>query len=318
MKIVVTGGFGFIGTNLVLTLLNREHRVVVIDNFSSPQSIANVEYVKSKYPAIEYYDADVLDDRIADIFEDTDVFVHLAAQKSVDQSIVDPVGSMNMNIGSVVKLLNIAKTYKVKRFVFASSAAIYGNLSDFPLDESVGVDPRSPYALEKVVGEEYMKLFHNLYGLDTVSLRLFNVYGPFQYSQKPHCGAVTLVMKQFEEKGCSVLLGDGIQTRDMIYVQDVVDAFVLAVESKTNFGGKAYNICTGQETQIKEMHKTIAKLMNISEPNFDSIKFEEGNVKESLGSPMKAKELGFEPKVSLEMGLQLTLDWYRENSSMYQ
>jgi len=207
-----------------------------------------------------------------------------------------------------------------KKFIFASTAAVYGYNDHFPLKEHEKPDPRSPYALEKIVGEQYLQLFYNLYGLQSVSLRFFNVYGPRQYSKDPHCGGVTIVMKELLKDKQSTILGDGLQSRDMIYVGDVVDSVISAITTKKKLTGGIYNICTGSRVTVQDVHEQIAQTMGLKDQcSYRSVPFAEGNVVHSVGDPEKAKhDLEFTARTSLKDGIEKTWAWYQQNLDFYQ
>lgn len=215
-----------------------------------------------------------------------------------------------MNILGTVKLLEAAVKNKVKRVIYPSSTVVYGNCEDLPLKETTPLQPSSPYGLEKVTSENYMKLFSKLYDIDTVSLRYFNVYGPGQSDAAPHVGGVTCVIRQIRETGKSQLFGDGRQTRDMIFIDDVINANILAMEREEKFYGAAYNICTGKSVVIAEMHERISELMGVKSTR-EYLPFPKGTVIHSVGDNALARiELGFEPKISLEEGVKMTIEWW--------
>jgi len=245
---------------------------------------------------------------------------HLAAQKSIDQSIRDPVGSCQQNVLGVVNLLDAAVKNKVTRVFLASSASIYGFNSNFPLSEKETPQPQSPYALEKVVGENYLELFYSLYGLDSASFRFFNVYGPRQYSSSTHCGGVTIVMNEILKEKKINMLGDGTQTRDLIYVGDVVKAMICGMKSEVPLRGKSYNICRGTRESILTLQDEILNVMKQDRSNIsvNSLYFAEGNVVHSQGDPSLAKQVfGFEASTSLKEGLLQTWEWFQQNPNFY-
>jgi len=248
-----------------------------------------------------------------------DYIVHLAAQKSVDMSIKFPLVSAKQNIFSIVCLLEGARINKVKRVIFVSSAAVYGYNQNFPLSETESVDPRSPYALEKIIGEQYLRLYYQLYGVDSVALRLFNVYGPRQYSSSTHCGGVTIVMNELRNSKVASILGDGEQTRDMVYVGDVVTAILKSISCKTPLKGQVMNVCTGTKVTIKGMIQIMAETMGLGNDfQFNELVFTEGNVVHSQGDPTLAKqEIGFEAQVSLQQGIIETWNWFQHNLNYY-
>jgi len=314
-NVLITGGAGFIGTNLVQSLVSEGHHVTVFDNFS------HCKIIPKERENVKIFNGDMLDEEaLKKATENQDYIVHLAAQKSVDQSIREPVISTKQNVLGLVTLLHSAVKNKVKRVFFASTAAVYGYNDHFPLKESETLDPQSPYSLEKIVGEQYLSLFYKLYGLDGASMRFFNVYGPMQYSSAPHCGGVTIVMNEFLKVKQSNMLGDGTQTRDMIYVGDVVDAIMRAMKAKGPLKGDVYNVCTGTRITIAHLQRETAKAMGIpsEEISFKHLPFADGNVVHSQGDPTKAKEVfGFEAKTSLQEGLKLTWEWFKQNPNFY-
>jgi len=318
--VLVTGGAGFIGSNLVETLLAKGYNVTVYDNFS-----AKLGQLKAVQEKIRIINADMLDeDALTKATLGQDYVVHLAALKSVDESLANPVASAKGNILGFVNLLNgvLKDKEKIsqKKVIFASTAAVYGYNSNFPLKETEKPEPQSPYALEKVVGEQYLELFYNLFGLQSASMRFFNVYGPRQFSKSPHCGGVTIVMNEFlKNNKKSTLLGDGSQTRDMIYVGDVVDAIMAAIMTKNKLTGGIYNICTGKRVTVKEVHEEIAQVMGIKDQvSFHQVPFADGNVVHSVGDPQKAtRDFGFVSKTSLKEGIENTWAWYQQNLQFY-
>ncbi|OGS27172.1 MAG: hypothetical protein A2297_08895 [Elusimicrobia bacterium RIFOXYB2_FULL_48_7] len=309
-KALVTGGAGFIGSHLTEKLVGLGHEVTVVDNLSHFE-LDNLTSVKSKVNLlkINLEDAEALDKAI----EGQDYIFHLAANTSVNNSLLKPSWSAGQNTINTVRILEFAAKHKVKRVMFSSSAAIYGYCKELPLKESASITPVSPYALEKLTCENYMKLFAQIYKLDTVSLRYFNVYGPRQNADAPHPGGVTIVVRQLIQDGKSQLMGDGMQTRDMIYVDDVVSANILAMQKKTPCGGAVFNVSTNTTVTVAGMHDKISKIMNMPAAR-EHIEFPEGNVVHSQGdNTLIKKELGFKPEVSLDEGLKKTIDWCREN-----
>jgi len=209
---------------------------------------------------------------------------------------------------------------KAKRVFLASSAAVYGFNSSFPLSEKEKPEPQSPYALEKVIGENYLALFYNLYGLDSAALRFFNVYGPRQYSSSTHCGGVTIVMNEIKNKNCINMLGDGTQTRDLIYVGDIIEAMLCGITAVGPLKGATYNICRGTRESILELQQEILSVMgrDKSEITLNSLHFASGNVVHSQGDPSLAKQVfGFEAKTNLKDGIAKTWEWMQQNPNFY-
>jgi len=312
-RVLVTGGAGFIGSHLVEKLVNRGHQVTVIDELSTG-NLQNIAAVKSQITLCE---GDILNLSVLEkAIGESEYIFHLAANSSVNRSIEDPFWSAQRNIMATLALLKVAAKNKVRRVIFSSSAAVYGYNNKLPLKESYPPTPASPYALEKVTGENYLKLFSQLYDIDTVSLRYFNVFGPRQNADQPHPGGVTIVINQIKQNGQSQLLGDGKQTRDMIYVENVVNANLLAMEKETPLKGAVYNVCTGKAILVSELHDKISKMMGVASER-EYLPLPEGNIINSCGDPTLAKsELGFEIEIDLEEGLKKTIEWSNALASL--
>jgi len=316
-SVLVTGGAGFIGSLLVERLVREGHSVTVLDNFSHCRE-GQLDAVKDKVSLVKLDLSEEAD--VIQLCKGKDYIFHLAAQKSVDKSIESPTFSARENVLGLVNILQGAKVFKVKRVIAASTAAVYGYNDSFPLKETEVPDPQSPYALEKVVGEQYMALFYKLYGVDSASLRFFNVYGPRQYSSAPHCGGVTIVMDELEKNRVSSVLGDGTQTRDMIFVGDVVESMVQAMNAVGPLKGDVYNISTGTRISVLELNAAIAAAMGLKAGDYSHkhLHFAEGNVVHSQGDPTKASQVfGWEAKTSLEEGLRQTWEWKKEHPNFY-
>jgi len=308
-KVLVTGGMGFIGSHLTEKLVSAGHQVTVIDNLSH----GTIKNIKSVIKDINFIDGDILNQELLEeAVKEKEYIFHLAANTSINISLKKPYWSAMRNIMATIGLLETAVKHKVKRFIFSSSAAIYGYCDDLPIKETAALIPASPYGLEKVTGEKYVKLFAKLYDIDTVSLRYFNVFGPRQNADLPHPGGVTIVINQIRKDRSSQLLGDGKQTRDMIYVDNVVNANLLAMRKDSEIKGAAYNISTGSSVLVSDMHNKISELMNIkSTPEY--LPLPEGNIIDSLGDNSLAKqELGFEIGVDLVKGLKRTIEWSKK------
>jgi len=211
-------------------------------------------------------------------------------------------------------LLEAAVKHNIKRVIFSSSAATYGDVKTLPVKEEMPLSPMSAYGLEKVTGENYMRLFAQLHDIDTVSLRYFDVFGPRQNADVPHCGGVTIAINQINKTGSSQMLGDGIQTRDMIYVGNIVNANILAMEKQSDAKGAAYNICTGKSVSIAELHDRISSFMGVDSSR-EYLPFGKGNILHSKGDPTLAKaELGFEAEIDLDEGLKRTIEWSNDKN----
>jgi len=311
-KVLVTGGAGFIGSHLTEKLVELGHEVTVIDNVSHG-NLKNIESVAEK---IILTKGDMLDSEVlGKAVQGKEYVFHMAANTNIDKSVSMPSWSAEQNIVTTVKLLEAAVKYNIKRVVFSSSAATYGDVKTLPVKEEMSLSPMSAYGLEKVTGENYMRLFAQLHDIDTVSLRYFDVFGPRQNADVPHCGGVTIAINQINKTGSSQMLGDGIQTRDMIYVGNIVNANILAMEKQSDAKGAAYNICTGKSVSIAELHDRISSFMGV-ESSREYIPFGKGNILHSKGDPTLAKaELGFEAEVDLDEGLKKTIEWSNDKNN---
>ena len=305
-KVLVTGGAGFIGSHLTEKLVRGGHDVTVIDNLLH----GTTENVESVIKDIELVNGDILNQEVREkAVKGKEYIFHLAANTSVNMSIEEPSRSAMQNIMATVGLLESAVKHNAARVIFSSTAAVYGYCDKLPIEENAPLIPASPYGLEKVVGEKYMQLFAKLYDIDTVSLRYFNVFGPRQNADLPHPGGVTIVINQIRENRCSQLFGDGTQTRDMIYVENVVNANILAMEKDSACEGTAYNISTVKSVTISDLHEKISDLMNVKSTR-EHLPLPEGNIIRSLGDNSLAKrELRFEVEVDMEEGLRKTIEW---------
>jgi UDP-glucose 4-epimerase len=298
MKILVTGGAGFIGSNLVDKLINEGHKVFVIDNLSTGKK----ENLNKK--AI-FYKADICDlNKILPLFKRIDYVFHLAANPRVVFSVENPIESHKVNVNGTLNVLYASYKNKVKRLIFASSAAVYGDIKKLPLKENMTPKPISPYGLHKLIGEYYCKLFSDLYNLETVCLRYFNVYGPRMDPNGPYALVIGKFLKLRKENKPLTIYGDGKQTRDFVYVDDVVKANILAMKSKKVGSGEVINICSGKNYSINY----IAKLIGGKKIYLPARK---GEIKHVLGDNSLAKKLlGWKPEISLEEGIKKCKEYF--------
>ena len=299
-KILVTGGAGFIGSHLALELLKRKHKVVIFDNLSSGK-IANLREI-SKKTGFEFIEGDIRDEnKLESAFMGVDAVIHLAALIDISASITDPALTNEVNVTGTLNVLREAAKSKVRRFVFASSTAVYGDSKTLPINEKVIVDPISPYAASKLAGEAYCRAFMGSYGLSTVVLRFFNVYGP-RSENSPYCGVITKFLKQANKGEAINIYGDGKQTRDFIHVKDIVEALILSLEAQ-EVDGETFNICTGIPTSINDLASSVQVATQKDLPITYS-PARQGEIRFSYGNPIKAAEkLHFTAKVSLLEGL---------------
>ncbi|MEO5822899.1 MAG: SDR family oxidoreductase [Vicinamibacteraceae bacterium] len=301
---VVTGGAGFIGSHLTETLLARGERVRVVDNLITGHK-RNVQ------PGAEFVQGDVADlDFAKSAIAGADYVLHQAAIPSVPKSVQDPVSSNRANIDGTLNVLVAARDAKVKRLIFAASSSAYGNAAALPKREDMGTDPLSPYALQKVVGEQYLQLFTTLYGLETVAIRYFNVFGPRQDPGSPYSGVISLFITKLISGDAPKIYGDGGQTRDFTYVANVVDG-VLRACTADGASGQVINVATGGRISLNELFTTLRTIIGgTMEPEY--LPERAGDVRDSQADIGKAKRiLGYSPVVTFEEGLRRTVDWYR-------
>ncbi len=301
MTLLVTGGAGFIGSHLVKKLVESGESVIVVDNLSTGKK----EYVDSRAKLVV---CDIRDKELEGVFRENEIelVAHLASQTDVSASIEDPVSDGDVNVLGTLNLLELCRKYDVKKIVFTSSAAVYGEPRYLPVDEKHELAPISPYGCSKLAVETYLAYYHRLYGIDFVVLRLANVYGPRQSK-----GVVKEFIERLLKGESPVIYGDGKQTRDFIYVDDVVNAIVLAMERKTR--RKQMNIATCKGTSVLDLLQTLQRMLaSRVEPIFMPARKE---IRRCYFSYELAKnELGWEPTVELREGLRKTILWHCERA----
>ena len=305
-KVLVTGGAGFIGSHLVKGLLENGYGVAVIDNLSSGQ-LRNLDHRAT------FYHAAINDPKIGQIIERErpEIIFHLAAQSSVRKSIDDPMGDADANVLGTIRLLSVAAAQGVHKIVFSSTGgAIYGDPNTIPCDEDTPVNPLTPYALSKYVSELYLELFYELYRLQYTILRYANVYGPGQ-DPNGEAGVIAIFAGMMLRGRSPNIYGDGLQERDFVYVSDVVEANLAAAHRGD---GRIYNIGTGEPVTVNRIYSLLQEFTEFhQEPVY--LPRRGGDVlKIALDSGRAAQELGWEPKVSLEEGLRLSVEHVREAS----
>ena len=303
---LVTGGAGFIGSHLSEVILTRGHRVRVVDDFSTG-------FKRNLREGVEFIQGDLAEPGVArQAVAGMDYVLHQAAIPSVPRSVDRPVESHRANVDATLQVLIAARDAGVKRVVFAGSSSVYGDQPVLPKNEEMPTNPLSPYALQKLVAEQYGQMFTRLYGLETVTTRYFNVFGPRQDPGSPYSGVISLFIKALAEGSRPTIYGDGEQTRDFTFVADVVDAVLRAAETP-GVGGQVFNVATGSRISLNRL---LAALKTIFESNVEPI-FENartGDVRDSQADIGKAERLlGYRPMVSLEEGLRQTVDWYRQS-----
>jgi UDP-glucose 4-epimerase len=300
MKYIVTGGAGFIGSHLCEELVKEGHEVVIIDHLSTGRK-ENIEHLLKNDSHATFYQETITDlEFLMKTFQGADGVFHQAAMVSVPASVMHPISNHDINITGTLNVLIAARDTGVKKVVAASSAAIYGNLPGLPKREDDPVDPLSPYALAKLTGEYYGKLFTDLYGLATASLRYFNVYGPRQDPHSDYAAVIPKFIERLSNGDPPLIFGDGEQTRDFVYVKDAVQANIKAMESDAT---GVFNVASGKETSVNELASILSKLFGFAgKPEYAPER--PGDVKRSVADISKAKEaFGFEPAYTLEKGL---------------
>lgn len=304
-KILITGGAGFIGSNLAHALVDN-NEITIVDDLSmgKKENIADID--------VKFYEHDVCDHEFMHqlLSENKfDYIYYLAAVSSVADSVVRPLETHRVNQESVLDTLEYLRVNKlpIKRFLFTSSAAIYGNLPDFPKSEDSHVQPLTPYAVDKYASERFTIDYGNLYGLPTVAVRFFNVYGPRQNPDSPYSGVLSIITKCMKNNQPFMLYGDGSQTRDFVYVGDVVDALIkISTETKES---TVYNIADGGETPLIDVIHTYEDISGVK-LNISYKENRSGDISKSKADISKLRKIGFEPSWSLHEGLKKYWDYY--------
>ena len=303
---LVTGGAGFIGSHLSEELVRRGHRVRVADSLITGKR-GNLAHISG----VDFLEGDLADLEVARRAVDgCDYVLHQAAIPSVPRSVQDPLTSNRANVDGTLNVLVASRDAGVKRLVFAASSSAYGDTPTLPKHETMPTNPLSPYALQKVVGEEYLRMFTRLYGLETVAIRYFNVFGPRQDPTSPYSGVISVFATALLENRSPTIFGDGTQTRDFTYVANVVDGVLRACEAP-GASGEVINVATGGRISLNQLFEEMRKVIGgtVSPTYAEGRK---GDVRDSQADITKARELlGYEPIVSFEEGLKKTVDWYR-------
>jgi len=305
-KILVTGGAGFIGSHLVDRLIKEGHQVAVIDNLSTGKK-------ENLNPKAKFYKIDICSPQISQIFkkEKPEIVFHFAAQIDLRKSVEDPLKDAEINILGSLNILENCRKFKIKKFIFASTGgAIYGDTEIVPTPEDYPEFPLSPYGIEKLTIDKYLNYYHEVFGLPYVSLRLANVYGPRQNS-KGEAGVVAIFCDKMLSGGQPVINGTGIQTRDFVFVDDVIEANVLAMKSKKS---GVFNVGTAKETDINTIFRKLKKLTGASCRKIHGPE-KAGEQKRSCLNYSKAKkELKWQPKYDLDEGLKQTVNWFKDKN----
>ena len=304
---LVTGGAGFIGSHLVEEIVRRGESVRVLDDLSTG-SKKNLSAVSDK---VDFHEGDICDpETLRRVFKGVDDVIHLAALSSVVRSVEDPVATTQVNLIGTLQVLLAAREAQVKRVVMAATGAAYGDNPVLPRVETQMPDPLSPYALVKLAGEYYGKIFHRLFGLEFVALRFFNVFGPRQNPKSPYTGVMSKFITAYLSGKTPTIFGDGEQSRDFVYVANIVDASLRACE-KPGVAGKVINVGTGVGTTLNQTIKVLNRIMGVEvKPDYGPPRL--GDVRHSTADISLARAvLGYEPIVSFEEGLRRTVEWLR-------
>jgi nucleoside-diphosphate-sugar epimerase len=308
---LITGIGGFIGSSLARALLAKNEQVRGVDNFATGKR-ENLQEILSR---IDFREADILDlDAMHKASAGVDFVLHQAAIPSVPKSVLDPVGSNQANVDGTVNVLVAARDAKVKRVVYAASSSAYGDTPTLPKHEAMTPDPISPYAVAKLASERYMISFFRCYRLETVSLRYFNIFGPHQDPSSQYSGVLAKFITQMLRGEQPSIYGDGEQSRDFTYIDNAVEANLLACHAPpSQAAGKVFNVATGRRVTLNETFQLLRGLTSYKgQPNYGPERG--GDIKHSLADISQAeKYLGYKPKVDFEEGLRRTVEWYRKS-----
>lgn len=307
-RILITGGAGFIGSNLAAAFVERGEDVIVFDDFSSGMRI-NLSDVQDRLQVVQ---ASICDkDALSSAMEGVNYVFHQAAIPSVPRSVDDPVSSHDINSTGTLNVLLAARDANVRRLIYAASSSAYGDSETLPKIETMPVAPKSPYAADKLHSEHLCRVFYENYGLDTVALRYFNVFGPRQRPDSDYAAAIPKFITKLLANESPIVFGDGLQSRDFTYIDNVVHANLLAMTAE-RAAGEVFNVGVGDRIDLNTLIQTIREVIGC-EAETEYAPERAGDVKHSLASIDKARDLlGFEPVVSLAEGLQRTISWYKE------
>lgn len=305
---LVTGGAGFIGSHIAEALVLRGHEVRVLDNFSTGKR-ENIAAFSEKTTVVV---GDIRDRTAVNAaMEGVDYVLHQAALPSVPRSIEDPCGSNAVNVDGTLNVLEAVRQYKVKRMVYASSSSVYGDEETLPKSEDMPTRPKSPYALTKLAGELYCRIYTEIFGLPTVSLRYFNVFGPRQDPNSQYSAVIPIFVAALMHGKRATIFGDGEHSRDFTYVENVVAANIAACESVAASGG-VYNVACGERFSLNSLYRTLGDILRVDiEPVYEDPR--PGDVKHSQASIAAIqRDLAYTPLVGFEEGLKRTVDWFRD------
>lgn len=298
-RVVITGGCGFIGSHIAERLC-KDNEVIIIDNSSRNDNISSFS------DKVKLIEGDILKMDLKEVFQGADYVFHEAATTSVQKSIEDPASTIEINTGGTIKVLVAARDCGVKKVIYASSASVYGDAAELPKREDMATNPKSPYAVSKLSGEQCCRLFSTVYGLNTVVLRYFNVFGPRQDPKSEYAGVIPRFITAILSGKKPVIFGDGTQTRDFVFVDNIVDANILAASSDSEI----LNIGSGTGTSINDLVTKINHITgNNIEPEYE--KERKGDIKHSVADITNAKKIGYRPG-KMEDGLKKTIEWFNK------
>ena len=309
---LVTGGAGFIGSNIVRKLLEQGQKVRLLDDFSTGKKENLADLGKAELIEGSLLDRDCLQAALRGV----DYVLHQGAIPSVPRSVEDPLGSNEANITGTLKLLQGAKEAGVKRFVFAASSSAYGDTEVLPKEEGMPADPLSPYAVSKYTGELYARIYASIYGLPTVSLRYFNIFGPFQDPASEYAAVIPRFIIKMLKGEAPVIYGDGEQSRDFTYIENAVQANLLACTSKRVGRGEVINVACGESYSLNDLVGALNQILGTGiSPHYDHPR--PGDVRHSRADITRAEDLlDYEVKVSFSEGLRRTVSWFREKEAL--
>lgn len=304
MRAVVTGGAGFIGSNLAEALLAEGHDVTIIDDLSTG-------FRENLPPEARFVEASITDrDAVDDALAGAQWVFHQAAARAVSRSVEDPVGCNEVNIDGMLLVLDAARRLGIERFVYASSSSIFGGVAPRPTPDDAPACPRSPYAVTKLTGEHYCRVFAELYGLETVALRYFNVYGPRQRPDSAYAAVIPLFIDALRSGAAPTVHGDGRQSRDFTFIDDVVAANLAAASAPPSVAGRAYNVAGGSEVSLLDLLAELGRILDV-EVAAVHVDPRPGDVRHSCADPSgAADDLGWRAEVALADGLARTVRWF--------
>ena len=308
-KVLITGGAGFIGSNLTEAVLQRGHSVRVLDDFSTGKR-ENLIFGKA-YPSLEIIEGDLRDlSSCRKAVQGMEYVFHQGALPSVQRSVEDPETSHAVNVGGTLNILLAAREKGVKRVMYAASSSVYGDTPTLPKHEEMPPNPLSPYALQKYIGEQYCRLFYQLYGLETVSLRYFNIFGPKQDPNSLYSAVIPKFIDALLQGSPPTIYGDGEQSRDFTFIENVVQANLLAM-SAAHLHGEAINIACGKRISLNQLLSVLKEILGSKQsPRYQEMR--KGDVKHSLADIRRGKEIiNYEPTVGIEAGLRKTVDFFK-------